>query len=274
MFTILEKLNIDDLYKILNFSRDDFLQFVRVASKQYHEFTIKKNNKTRILEIPSPILKKVQKLLLEKVLYNLHTHTRLYGYPGSSIKKAVSDHIQKPVVIRMDIKDFFPSVKSSQIEKIFRRRKADEKIAKILTRLTTYKNHLPHGSPTSPCISRLILNPLALNLEKMFNRIHPNAFFSIYVDDIIISGPMGLKNSIPTISKMINRYGFEVNEEKIDVMERDKEQIGLNIRLNKRIEPTTEYLKEVEELERRLPSSHPSLKGKKAHIKFLFLDEN
>jgi len=274
MFKTLEKLNIDNLSKILNLSRYEFLRFVKIAPNQYHEVTIRKNDKTRIIEIPNPTLKKVQKLLLEKVLYGLHTHPRLYGYPGSSIKKAVSSHVQKPIVITIDIKDFFPSVKSSQIEKMFRRRKANERIARILITLTTYKKHLPHGSPTSPCIGRLILNPFALNLEKMFNRIHPNAFFSIYVDDITISGPEGLKNSIPTIYKMINRFEFEANKDKTNIMERDKEQISLNIRLNKRIEPTTKFLKEVEELKESLPSLHPTLIGKKAFIKFLFRDEN
>jgi len=274
MLSTLEKLNIDDLSKILNPSNDAFLKLVKVAPSLYHEVTLQKNYKTRIIEIPNPTLKKVQKLLLEKILYYLHTHPRLYGYPGSSIKKAVSGHVRKPIVITMDIKDFFPSVKSSQVKKMFRRRKASKEVARVLTRLTTYKNHLPHGSPTSPCIGRLILNPLALNLEKMLNRIHPNAIFSIYVDDITISGPDGLKKSIPTIYKMIERFGFEVNKNKTKIMDQQKEQISLNIRLNKRIEPTTKFLKEVENLEEKLPSSHPTIIGKKAWIKFLFRDEN
>jgi len=273
MFKTLKNLNIETLSSILGFTSDELYNFARVAPKFYKEAFIRHNNKIRIIEKPSHQLKKKQKNLLKKVLYHLRTHSRLYGRPGTSIKTAVADHVRRPLVITMDIKNFFPSIKADQIRIMFRRHNASEEIAEILTRLTTYKRHLPHGAPTSPCIARLILNPLAINLEKMLKKIHPKAIFSIYVDDITISGPIGLRKSIPTIYHMINRFGFTVNKEKTNVMKQDEEQVSLNIRLNRRIEPTTEFLKEVEELEERVNSKDLRLKGKKAFIKFLFRGE-
>lgn len=274
MLRTLEYLDIRILSSLLECSCKDLIHLASDAPRLYHEIEIKKNNKSRIIEIPASNLKKKQKALLIKVLYHLKTHPRLYGGPGSSIKKAVAGHVQKPIIITMDIKDFFPSVKSPSIREMLRRHKGRKEVVEILTRLITYKDHLPHGAPTSPCFGRLILDPLAINLEKMLRGIHPNALFSIYVDDIIISGPLGIKRAIPTIYKMINRFEFDVNIEKTKVMEHNEEQVSLNIRLNNRIEPTKKYLKEVEELSRSVSSSDPKLRGKKVFIAFLFKGED
>jgi len=273
MFKTLEKLKVDSLAHILRISEDKLFYLAKTAPRLYREKQIAKNGKTRTIEIPSIALKKKQKLLSEKILYYLPVHPRLYGCPGTSIKDAVRDHVGKPIVITMDIKNFFPNVKKYQIKKMLRRRKAREDVAEILARLITCKNHLPHGSPSSPCIARLVLNPFAMNLEKLLMSIHSNAVFSIYVDDIILSGPDGIRRAIPTICQLINRQGFDVNPEKTEVMKQDSEQVSLNIRLNKRIEPTTAYLNKLGVIKDQHSSLHPTVKGMQAFADFLFKGE-
>lgn len=266
----LEGINIENLSNILGINCNKLLQLVKISPRLYHEIEIKKNNKTRTIEIPNSILKNTQKLLLNKVLYNLEAHPQLYGGQGTSIKKAVAAHTRKSVVILIDIKKFFPSVTDTKIRKMLLNRNANTEVANIITRICTYKRHLPHGAPTSPCIGRLVLNPFAINLDKMLTQIHPNAIFSVYVDDIIVSGPIGLKRNIPAIYNILNRFGFKANKEKTRVMEKNDEQVALNICLNKRIAPTSNYLEEVEELAKSVSTSNPVLKGKRAFIEFLF----
>ncbi len=270
MYKTLEFLNLQGLASRLGLDQSDLLQLIRIAPKQYYEKIITKNNKTRILEIPYPLLKAKQKILLKEILSGLPTHPRQFGCPGTSIKDAVADHIRKPVVITLDIKNFFPSVKAGQVGAVLRRRKASSEVAKAITRLTTYKNHLPHGSPTSPCLARLVLNPLALNLERMMKSLHSDAAFSIYVDDITLSGPNGLTRLVPQVRRIVQRLGFALNEDKLAIMSRDREQESLGIRLNKRIEPTLSYLSELEEVKKLYPPSHPIVKGKQGFIAFLF----
>lgn len=53
-------------------------------------------------------------------------------------------------------------------------------------------------------------------------------------------------------------------------MNKNVEQAALNICLNKRISPTTNYLEEVEELEKNVSAADAVLRGKKAFIEFLF----
>lgn len=266
----LEYINIENLSNILGINCNKLLKLVKISPRLYHEIKIKKNNKTRTIEIPNSILKNTQKLLLNKVLYNLEAHPQLYGRQGTSIKKAVADHTRKPVVILIDIKNFFPSVSDTKIRKMLLSRNANKEIANIITRLCTYKRHLPLGAPTSPCIGRLVLNPFAINLDKMLTQIHPNAIFSVYVDDIIVSGPRNLRNSISTIYKILDRFGFKANEDKTKVMNKNDEQVALNICLNNRIEPTANYLKEVENMAKTVDASDPALRGKRAFIEYLF----
>ena len=96
----------------------------------------------------------------------------------------------------------------------------------------------------------------------------PRSSFSIYVDDIIISGPEGIKRFVPIIRKILKRYRFEIND-KTNIMNRDKEQVCLNIGLNNGIEPPKSYLQELKELARKVPASDPRLRHKKVYIDFL-----
>src|SRR4030042_4281211 len=107
MFRTLESLDLRTLACLLGISESDLLYLSANSQKMYSEYRLVKNNKTRIIEIPLPMLKRKQRVLTEKVLYHLRVHSRLYGCPGTSIKDAVVDHVRKPVVITLDIKDFF-----------------------------------------------------------------------------------------------------------------------------------------------------------------------
>lgn len=236
----------------------------------YRKVRIPKNDKEfRQLEIPHQILKNFQRRLLHRVFDKFPIHPKIFGGPKSSTKKAVASHIKKPVVITMDIKNFFPSVKKHYINDAFHAFGINKDLSTILTRLVTFHNHLPQGAPTSPCIGRMVLNPFAFELNKMMKRIHPNATFSIYVDDITLSGPEGIKRIIPTICKVLGRHGFNIKKEKTQIMYRNNEQVSLNIRLNERIEATKKYLAEIEELEKHLAPWDPRLLSRKAYVKYL-----
>jgi len=273
METILNKLTVETLAKRLELPSYILLELAENAPNLYSEHSIPKNNSgTRILEIPYPILKNFQKKLLDKILHKIPTHPKLFGRPGTSIKDAVANHVKKSMVVQMDIKNFFPNTKSHKIKKAFIMNGGSQEIANILTRLVTYKNHLPQGAPTSSCIGRIILKPFAEQLERLLIRI-PKSSFSVYVDDIIISGPDGLKRIKNTIFKILKRHGFEINKSKIYIMNRKGEQISLNIKLNNGIEATKKFLREIEELSTQLPPSNPTLKGKKAFVEFLLREK-
>jgi len=264
-----KNINIQKLSEYSGLPKKLLLEIARDAPYCYYKVDIpKKSGGNRKLEIPFPSLKKVQKILLKKVLNKIPTHPYLYGRPGDSIKKAVKNHVKKDVVITMDIKDFFPSTRTYLIKRRLERNGLTQDAAEKLTRIVTCSNHLPQGAPTSPCIGRIMLDPFAKELENLFLSI-PMTHFSIYFDDITISGPNGIKGFRSTIGKMLNRYDYKVNKNKTKIMYRDQDQNSLNIRLNNRIEARKEYIEEIKKLEKELHASDPRLLGKKAYFEYL-----
>ncbi len=263
-------LTIDELSSTLAIAPKSLSTLARDTGFLYRKAIIPKNrHKVRVLEIPEEGLKTLQRELLHKILDRIPTHPSLYGGPASSTKKAVQMHINKPLVIALDIKDFFPSIKKYRVIRAIENIGIEAGVSKLLADLITYHNHVPQGAPTSACIGRIVLNNFAFELDQMLKGISPIAAFSIYVDDIIISGPEGLKRIIPIMAKMLGRYGFKINREKMEIMRKNNEQVSLNIRLNKRIEATSKFLAEIDELEKRLPPWSPKLSGKKSYVRYL-----
>jgi len=269
MRTILSEITLESLARKISLTERELLDLAETASSLYIKKRIPKKDKgIRVLDIPYSCLKKIQKQILTSILYKISIHPCLFGRPGTSIKDAVKKHVKKLIVITMDIKDFFPSTNAHMVKKSLIENGASEEISDILTRLITQRNHLPQGAPTSPCIGRIVLNPIAKQLGGYLSNI-PRSDFSIYVDDIIISGPKGIKNLKNSITKIFKRNNYEIKKSKIYVMNRDKDQVSLGMKLNNGIEATEDFLRKIEQLEIKLPSNHPTLIGKKSFLKFL-----
>ncbi|MGB7294172.1 MAG: reverse transcriptase family protein [Candidatus Aminicenantales bacterium] len=264
----LENISVSSLCHILGLSDFELRKFIRAAPRLYYPKLIQqKNQKIRKLEIPHRRLKNYQTIILREVLSGLKDDSRIFGGPGTSTKDAMRLHTHKPVLITSDIKDFFPSIKAFHVRNAFRKHGASEEMADILTRLVTHHNRLPQGAPTSPAIGRLILQPIAEELDNILKNIRKFSL-SIYVDDIILSGPIGIKGFLSTIRRMLLRHGFRLNE-KTKIMYRNEEQVCLNIRVNDGIAPPTLYIEKVRELANIIPKSDPRLKGKMAYIEYL-----
>jgi RNA-directed DNA polymerase len=246
------------------------MEISRDAPRWYCEFPLpKQHGGFRTIEAPHARLKKLQQKLLDKFLNKLQVHPQLFGAPGTSAKKSVANHVKKPMVVTIDIADFFPSVRVSAITAMFQGRGASSRAAEMLTRLVSHKRHLPQGAPTSPCIGRLALCRFAHELETLLRSVDHRCAFSIYVDDITLSGPNGIERLPNTIYRMLQRHGFKPNIAKTQVMSSDGEQESLNIRLNRRIEATTQFLREIEEIAKKVPPNNPSLRGKRGYVHYL-----
>jgi RNA-directed DNA polymerase len=231
---------------------------------------LKKSGKGfRTIEVPYPNLKAVQRKLLDKVLSKLSVSTMLFGGKGSSPRKAVEIHTKKPLVITMDIMDFFPSVKKNMVRHALLARGAEPEVAKLLTRLTTHRNHVPHGAPTSPYITRMVLHPVAEHIERLISGIGHNADASIYVDDLTLSGPNGLERLQNTIVNIFERHHFHMHPDKIRIMRRNTEQVSLGVKLNDGIDVPIAYLDAYEQARKKLGPHNTSIKGKQSYIRHL-----
>jgi retron-type reverse transcriptase len=146
----------------------------------------KKDGSFRIIHAPFKHLKEVQKKILTSILNQIPIHRLLHGGPNTSTKSAARVHVKQPVVITLDIQDFFPSVRAETVRGAFEANGFNREVASLLTRLVTHKKRLPQGAPTSSAIARIVLFNVCKELEALLETISPHAQATIYVDDVTI----------------------------------------------------------------------------------------
>ena len=122
-----------------------------------------------------PKLKAAQHWILYNVVERLLVHGAAHGFiPGRSIATNAEAHRDSKVVVKLDIKDFFPTVSLPRVKGIFRKAGYREQIATLLAMLCTESpreivNHngtkyyvatgprsLPQGAPTSPALTNVL----------------------------------------------------------------------------------------------------------------------
>jgi RNA-directed DNA polymerase len=154
---------------------------------QYESFTInKRRGGLRQILAPVDDLKKLQRLILRKLLGRLSAHDAAHGFErGRSIVTNAKVHTGRRVVLRLDLKDFFTSTSAARVEAYFRAIGWSAECAELLTRLCTHHGALPQGAPTSPRLSNLINAKLDARLSALARKHQAN--YTRYADDLTFS---------------------------------------------------------------------------------------
>lgn len=184
----------------------------------------------RRLLIPSAGLKEAQRRILYQLLgFKLPPHVH-GGIKGKSIKTNAQVHQRQPWVACFDIRQFFPTVHFSNVERVFLGLGCSVSVARILTQLTTFDYQLPQGAPTSPMLANLLLYPLDLRMISFMKKA--GFRYTRYFDDLAISGRRNPESFIGTIEKIITQEGYELHPEKIRIMSTAQEQIVTGLVVN------------------------------------------
>jgi retron-type reverse transcriptase len=112
----------------------------------------------------------------------------------------------------MDLKDFFPSIKTPRVRELFNRVGYSKEVAFYLSRLCCLNDSIPQGAASSPIISNIILKTLDNRLSKL--SFQSNLTYSRYADDMVFSGkhiPIGLEE---IVNNKIETLGFDINKSK------------------------------------------------------------
>jgi retron-type reverse transcriptase len=184
----------------------------------------------RIISVPAPILKFIQRRILERVLEQIEIHPASHGFiKGRSIFSAAEKHVGKRVVVSMDIRDFFGSISFRRVTGMFKAYGISKKQALLLAGLCCLDKKLPQGAPTSPAISNIVCKRLDSRLSGLCKR---NGFtYARYADDMIFSGDSKILKFLKIFREIINKEGFTVAEEKTVVRRSGSRQriLGLNV---------------------------------------------
>lgn len=218
----------------------------------YTHFTINKRNGTpRHIWSPIPRLKFVQRWILENILNNLTTHGAAHGFVRSkSIVTNAAVHSNSALLVKLDVKDFFPSVHWRRVKGVFRHAGYPEQIATLLALLCTESPRqvvqqngktyyvalsdraLPQGAPTSPALTNIVCLNLDRRLTGLADKV--GLRYSRYADDLTFSLPASatsIENTVPSseqnrligqllgsVQKILREEGFTLNNDKTRVI--------------------------------------------------------
>lgn len=226
---------LDDLASLLGIPKFILTRYIFQADSFYKVFRIKKRSGhgCRIISAPSSELKGIQRWINAFILTKIPLPDECVGFRKKySICNNASPHVKKDFVFHLDMKDFFPTITTPRVVGLFKSLGCTKEVAFGLGKLTTYKNKLPQGAPSSPSISNIICRKLDFRIKCFCDK--RNWSYTRYCDDITISGT-GHMPSRNIISRIIHDEGFEVNTRKTSIMRRNTCQRVTGLVVNERV---------------------------------------
>ena len=242
--------SIKQFAEILGYSHSSII-FI-ATNYNYDSFKIKKKSGGyRTILVPDAKHKIIQRRIndiLQDVYKNIDPGC-VYGFNNSqpeSIKANAKNHVNKKSLLNIDIKDFFPSITSAMLKDMFMQKPFNypEKLATLISMLSTYKNSLPTGAPSSPIISNFVFLSTDKKLLKLANKY--NLTYTRYADDLSFSTDTEFSEEIISeITKIINQFGFELNHKKFRIQNYYNRQTVTGITVNEKVNINRKYIRNI-----------------------------
>jgi hypothetical protein len=220
--------------------------------RHYHYRTLPKTSGgVRIIEAPKPRLKEMQRQILDEILARIPAHQATHGFvKGRSILTFAAPHVNRLIVLRMDLKDFFPSFTAARIQAFFMTLGYPESVADLLagicttltplniTRNSLYsQRHLPQGAPTSPALANLCAYRIDCRLSGLAKSA--GAGYTRYADDLAFSGNEQFARNADRFSThaaaILTEEGFSVHHRKTRLMRPGVRQHLAGLVINNRL---------------------------------------
>ncbi len=220
----------------------DWKELQSVAAKAdslYKEFL---NKKGRLIEEPVEPLKSIQKKIYNNILKHVELPPEFHGgIPKKSSLTNASFHLNKKVILKMDLKQCFRSISNAQVFRAWREfLGCSPTVSRIATRLTTYKGHLPQGTSASPMLANIVIAPAVMKITELCKQ--KGLKNTQFIDDANVSGNLINDSLITEMCKCFTIFGLRLNRSKIKIMRWGGEQIvtglstkKLNLRLPKSV---------------------------------------
>lgn len=209
----------------------------------YTEFQIpKRTGGTRVLHAPNPQLKKLQRRILRRLLARLPAHPNATGFErGHSIVTNALPHVGRAVVIKLDLKEFFPSTTADRVKRYFLTIGWDDATADMLTGWCTHEKRLPQGAPTSPRLSNLLNQKLDARMAGIAQYFH--ASYTRYADDLTFSAeindpaePHRLNVLIHKVQSAVEDEGYSLHTaRKLQIARKPDRQVVTGLVVNQKV---------------------------------------
>jgi retron-type reverse transcriptase len=187
-----------------------------------------------------PKLKAAQHWIHREILEKLLVHGSAHGFlPGRNIASNAGRHMNSRIVLKMDIKNFFPTITLPRVRGVFRHAGYRKQISTLLALLSTESPReivqhngtkyfiatgprcLPQGAPTSPALTNTICLRMDRRLSGLAKKLGWR--YTRYADDLTFSLPQRHKGNprlgtiIGQVSRIVADEGFEIHPRKTRV---------------------------------------------------------
>jgi len=233
---------IQQLAALLKLPVNKMERLVRDAPSLYTSFDVPKPNGTkRTIRPPKPVLREVQRTLLDTLQACIRYPRWMMGsVPKRSIFEHAKPHVGRKMVATFDVKAFYPSTTPAMVRAVLERFGLGDAAADAVLRLVTKDDQLPQGGPTSGFLANLALEPADRRIDALCRK--HNLAFTRYVDDMAISGETDLTKFQGTIIEAVKDCGYDIAPEKIRYMGRNVAQVVTKLRVNDKLRPTREFM--------------------------------
>jgi retron-type reverse transcriptase len=251
--------NLAELRELLGIRSPAQLGWMLLATDQndgpYTRFSIpKRDGSERVICAPKPQLLWIQRRLLDQVLSKVQAHDAAHGFiPGRSTVTNARPHLGASLLVKFDLRDFFPTIHYYRVLGLFARLgysvddarfgTADDsrRVAPTLARLCCYTpdarawhlGHCPQGAPTSPAISNLVCRRLDARLSGLAKR--NGGVYTRYADDLTFSfreDHLDLGRFRWWVDQVCQQEGFAVHQGKFRVIRAAQRQVVTGLVVN------------------------------------------
>ncbi|MCW4468503.1 reverse transcriptase family protein [Flavobacterium sp. MFBS3-15] len=211
---------------IVKFSRERLSYLIENPDEHYRERTEEKKDKkgdykryldgtikTRTISPSKGDLKFVQHKIKNRILSKYVLPKNIHG--GVKRRSNITNakvHQGKKFVFMTDLQNFYPSINATMVYDALISLGETPYFASHISKLTTWKNQVPQGAPTSTHISNIVFLKTDRILIDFCNK--RGITYTRYIDDLTFSSPKNFQEDISEILTIIQNGGFLISRRK------------------------------------------------------------
>jgi RNA-directed DNA polymerase len=202
-------------------------KIMATAPIRYKIFTIpKRNGERRTIAQPAFEVKLIQRALVDTLLRSLPIHPCAMGYRENlSIRHNAEAHAGRGPIIKMDLREFFPSIRAQDWTSYCRDTACltDEEDIALTTSLLFHKPsgskvlRLAIGAPSSPMLSNILMNEFDGMVQAAVSS--DKVRYTRYADDLTFSAPrtgylVGVVKAVAAVIRQLDYPKLDINGDK------------------------------------------------------------